>query len=165
MPSSVIPGFVKKRTASPQYKRSPRQLTRDITVALEMRDEKVLPHLQIRTEDGETVEGDKLTPDVIKKLRPDATQAKESHQDKTYHQTADREDGSEKRCKESPGEEDQDITEERRKTRIPLTPLPLNMTKKPVSARQLSTLFQGFEPVTANFINSRESGVILRNLR
>lgn len=69
MPLSSIPGFIKKRTASQQYRRSPRQLTRDITVALEMKDDTVLPHLRIRTEDGSIIDGDEITPDIIKALR------------------------------------------------------------------------------------------------
>lgn len=69
MPSINISGFVKKRTASQRYKRSPRQLTRDITVALEMRDMAMLAHLRIRTEDGAVFEGTELTPEQIKSLR------------------------------------------------------------------------------------------------
>ena len=69
MPTTNIAGFVKKRTASQRYKRSPRQLTRDITVALEMRDIAMLSHLRIRTEDGAVFEGTELTPDQIKSLR------------------------------------------------------------------------------------------------
>ncbi len=69
MPPSAISGFIKKRTASQRYKRSPRQLTRDITLAIELQDEDVLPHLRIRTEDGEVTFGDGITSDLIKRLR------------------------------------------------------------------------------------------------
>lgn len=71
MSRSAIPGFIKKRTAAQQYRRSPRQITRDITIALEMRDESVLSHLRLRTEDGNTIEGNDLTPELIKQLRAD----------------------------------------------------------------------------------------------
>lgn len=69
MSRSAIPGFVKKRSAAQQYRRSPRQITRDITIALEMRDESILSHLQIRTEDGGLIEGNDITPELIKQLR------------------------------------------------------------------------------------------------
>jgi hypothetical protein len=69
MPLATIPGFIKKRTASQQFRRSPRQLTRDITIALEMRDDTVLPHLKIRNEDGSVIDGQTATPNIIKKLR------------------------------------------------------------------------------------------------
>jgi hypothetical protein len=69
MPLAAIPGFIKKRSASQQYRRSPRQLTRDITVALEMRDETVLPHVCIRNEDGSVIEGTDITTDMVKELR------------------------------------------------------------------------------------------------
>ncbi len=69
MPRTAIPGFIKKRTATQQYRRSPRQITRDITIALEMRDESVLSHVQILTEDGSTIEGNDITPELIKQLR------------------------------------------------------------------------------------------------
>ncbi len=69
MPLAAIPGFIKKRSASQQYRRSPRQLTRDITVALEMRDETVLPHVCIRNEDGSVIEGTEITTDMVKELR------------------------------------------------------------------------------------------------
>lgn len=69
MPLAAIPGFIKKRTASQQYRRSPRQLTRDLTVALEMRDETVLPHVCIRNEDGSVIEGTDITTDKVKELR------------------------------------------------------------------------------------------------
>jgi len=69
MPSSAIPGFIKKRTASQRYDRSPRQLTRDITFAIEMSDDNVLPNLKIRTEDGEVIDGVDATVDLIKSLR------------------------------------------------------------------------------------------------
>jgi len=69
MPPSAITGFVKKRTAAQRYKRSPRQLTRDITLAIELQDENVLPHLRIRAEDGEVISGDGITSDLIKRMR------------------------------------------------------------------------------------------------
>ncbi len=69
MSRTAIPGFIKKRTAAQQYRRSPRQITRDITIALEMRDESVLSHLQILTEDGGIIDGNDITPELIKQLR------------------------------------------------------------------------------------------------
>jgi hypothetical protein len=69
MPASAIPGFVKKRTASQTFKRSPRQLTRDITLAVELQDEKILSNLRVRTEDGEDIDGKAVTKDLIKSLR------------------------------------------------------------------------------------------------
>ncbi len=69
MPPSAISGFVKKRTATQRYKRSPRQLTRDITLAIELQDETVLRHLRIRAEDGEVIFGEGITSNLIKRLR------------------------------------------------------------------------------------------------
>ncbi len=69
MSRTAIPGFIKKRAAAQQYRRSPRQITRDITIALEMRDESVLSHLQILTEDGSIIQGNDITPALIKQLR------------------------------------------------------------------------------------------------
>lgn len=69
MSRTAIPGFIKKRNAAQQYRRSPRQITRDITIALEMRDESVLSHVQILTEDGNTIDGNDITPELIKQLR------------------------------------------------------------------------------------------------
>lgn len=73
MPVSTISGFIKKKTVSQLFRRSPRQLTRDITIALEMRDETVLPHLRIRNEDGSIVEGQYITPTIIKNLCDEGT--------------------------------------------------------------------------------------------
>lgn len=68
MPASPIPGFIKKKVAAKKFNRSMRQLTRDITVAMELKDEKILQHLKLRTADGETFDGGVVTTELVNKL-------------------------------------------------------------------------------------------------
>ncbi len=71
MPPAPIPGFLKKRSATRQYNRSARQIARDIAIAIDMRDESVLDHVVIRTEEGNVIDGTDVTSDLIKRLRND----------------------------------------------------------------------------------------------
>jgi hypothetical protein len=67
--SSIIPGFVTKKYACRTYKRSHRQLTRDVGAAMATQDERVLRNLMLRTEDGEVRIGTEVTTELISSLR------------------------------------------------------------------------------------------------
>lgn len=71
MPTSLIPGFISKKEATELYERSHRQLTRDVCDALLAQDAKVVPHLRLRTDDGQVREGREVTIELVKRLRLD----------------------------------------------------------------------------------------------
>lgn len=68
MPTTPVPGFITKKEASENYKRSHRQLTRDLTDAMMVQDPKVLENCRLRTEDGQLREGIGVTPKLIDAL-------------------------------------------------------------------------------------------------
>lgn len=69
MSTAPVPGFITKTEATESYERSHRQLTRDIADAMKSQNAKVLDHCQLRTEDGQVLEGSSVTPDIIDQLR------------------------------------------------------------------------------------------------
>lgn len=71
MPQSPIPGFATIKSASAIFKRSKRQLKRDLADAMLAADEDVLKHFKLLTQDGLMREGPEITNELIKKLRTD----------------------------------------------------------------------------------------------
>ncbi len=69
MPSSLPSGFLTKKEACRRYKRSHRQLTRDLGAAMRASDERVLQNFRLRSEDGQSREGTEVSSDLISKLR------------------------------------------------------------------------------------------------
>lgn len=69
MPSSLPSGFLTKKGACRRYKRSHRQLTRDLGTAMTASDETVLKNFLLRTEDGELREGTEVRNELISQLR------------------------------------------------------------------------------------------------
>ncbi|MDB4614159.1 hypothetical protein OAH18_00575 [bacterium] len=62
-------GFISKKQATELYRRSARQLTRDITEAITLSKQDALPHLILKTDDGHLHEAKSLTLDRIKEMK------------------------------------------------------------------------------------------------
>lgn len=71
MPPATLPGFTTKKQASRLYRRSRRQLTRDLSKAMLKRDEKLLKHVKLRTEDGILHDGTDITTQAILQMKAD----------------------------------------------------------------------------------------------
>lgn len=71
MPPATIPGFATKKQASRLYRRSRRQLTRDLSKAMLKRDERLLKHVKLRTEDGVLHDGTDITTEAILQMKAD----------------------------------------------------------------------------------------------
>ena len=71
MPSSAIPGFITKTDAVETYQRSHRQLSRDLADAMKVQNELVLENCQLRTENGNVLDGMGVTLELIDQLRKD----------------------------------------------------------------------------------------------
>ena len=69
MASSPFPGFITKTEAATEYRRSVRALTRDLSEAMKKADLDVLQNIKLQTEDGQVIEGEKVTVDLIDELR------------------------------------------------------------------------------------------------
>ncbi|MCA9076883.1 MAG: hypothetical protein KDA93_17790 [Planctomycetaceae bacterium] len=69
MAQDIPTGFITKKQASDLYRRSHRQLTRDISKAITAADEKVLAHVALHTDDGTVREGSDVTLELIEELR------------------------------------------------------------------------------------------------
>ncbi len=71
MDTSPIDGFITRKHASERCKRSERTLQRYWSRAIEHQDETVLTHLKLDTEDGEIIQGPKVTKELIDRLKKD----------------------------------------------------------------------------------------------
>jgi hypothetical protein len=69
MTTHQIPGFVPKKTVTERYNRSFRQLTRDVALAMQAKDEKILGHFKLVLDDGEPIDGIDVTTERIAQLR------------------------------------------------------------------------------------------------
>jgi hypothetical protein len=69
MDTSPITGFITRRQASDNCKRSERTLQRYWSTAIEVRDTAVLDHLKLHTEDGDVIDGPDVTKDLIEDLK------------------------------------------------------------------------------------------------
>lgn len=69
MTPEQLAGFVTKKQAVASYRRSHRQLTRDVTEAIRAGKEKALSNFRLRTEDGTIYDGPKVTIELIDELR------------------------------------------------------------------------------------------------
>lgn len=67
--STPIPGFITRKQASDQCRRSERTLQRHWSTAIEARDASILERLKLRTEDGEVFEGGDVTKELIEQLK------------------------------------------------------------------------------------------------
>ncbi len=83
MPTLTTEGFVNKRDAVELFNRSHRSLSRDITTALRLKDEKTLQHFRLQTQDGQVREGTEITIEILDKLR-DAKQVPTWWADRDY---------------------------------------------------------------------------------
>ena len=66
---SPIPGFITRKESSDTCKRAERTLQRYWSRAIEQRDDKILDHLKLRTEDGALIAGTDVTKELIDKLK------------------------------------------------------------------------------------------------
>lgn len=69
MPVDSLHGFISKKQAVKRYRRSPRQLTRDITEAITLRDADTLPHLRLQTDDDKIHSAEDITLDRVKEFK------------------------------------------------------------------------------------------------
>lgn len=69
MDTSPIPGFITRKQAAVRCKRVERTLQRYWSRAIEHRNDDVLKHLQLRTEDGDIIEGTDVTKELIERLK------------------------------------------------------------------------------------------------
>ena len=67
----IPPGHITKSQAARRYKRAYRNIGKDLSAALAMRDEAFLQHCKLLTKDGKLREGIEVTPDVVLRLRDD----------------------------------------------------------------------------------------------
>lgn len=65
MTPSAIPGYLTKKEVEEQYGRSYRSLTRDFSTAVRLKDESILVHLKLQTEDGTVRPGTDVTLEQI----------------------------------------------------------------------------------------------------
>lgn len=68
MTPAPIPDYLTKKEVEEQYGRSYRSLTRDFSTAVRLRDETVLVHLKLQTEDGVIRPGTEVTLEQIQEL-------------------------------------------------------------------------------------------------
>ena len=71
MPIPEVPGFIPKKLAAQRYNRSFRQLTRDLALAMQAKDEKILGHFKLILEEGGEIPGIDVTTERITTLRDD----------------------------------------------------------------------------------------------
>src|SRR5690349_7608309 len=69
MPDSTPPEYITKTEAARLYRRSERSISRDITSAVKFGDQRVLPYIELRLEDGTRHTGAELTIKEIVELR------------------------------------------------------------------------------------------------
>ena len=68
MSASPIDGYLTKKEIEESFDRSHRSLTRDFSNAVRVGDSKVLPHLKLRTDDGNELVGTEVTLEMIQEL-------------------------------------------------------------------------------------------------
>ncbi len=69
MPTKFPEGFISKKQATQKFNRSPRQLTRDITEAITLRKDDVLPHLILKTDDDKIHNSSEISLGRIKEMK------------------------------------------------------------------------------------------------
>ena len=68
MSASPIDGYLTKKEIEESFGRSHRSLTRDFSNAVRVGDSKILPHLKLRTDDGNELVGTEVTLETIQEL-------------------------------------------------------------------------------------------------
>lgn len=67
MTPATLPGYLTKKEVEEHFGRSHRSLTRDFSAAVRRKDENILPHLKLHTEDGTVRPGTDVTLEQIQK--------------------------------------------------------------------------------------------------
>ena len=68
MSASPIDGYLTKKEIEESFDRSHRSLTRDFSNAVRVGDSEILPHLKLRTDDGNELVGTEVTLEIIQEL-------------------------------------------------------------------------------------------------